>query len=52
MNEFEIKKIPYDKAFERMKKSGMDVTYEEAVLIIDFLNNLSRLILKKHFKSL
>lgn len=50
MNEFEIKKISYDEAFERMKKAGMDVTYEEAVLILDFLHGLTYLVLKKYFK--
>lgn len=50
MNDFEIKKVPYKEAFEKMKKAGMDVTYEEAVLIIDFLHNLTSLVIKKHFK--
>ncbi|REG94051.1 hypothetical protein [Flavobacterium aquicola] len=50
MNEFEIKKISYDEAFDRMKKAGMDITYEEAVLILDFLHGLTYLVLKKHFK--
>ncbi len=50
MNDFDIKKIPYKDAFEKMKKAGMDVTYEEAILITDFLHNLTSLMLKKHFK--
>lgn len=50
MNDFEMKKIPFDIAFKRMKEAGIDVSPDEAVLIIDFLHNLTYLVLRKHFK--
>lgn len=50
MNDFELKKIAIEEAFQKMKDAGMEVSYEEAVLIVDFLHNLTYLVIKKHFK--
>lgn len=50
MNDFELKKIAIEVAFQRMKDAGMEVPYEDAVLIMDFLHNLTYLVIRKHFK--
>jgi hypothetical protein len=50
MNDFELKKIAIEEAFKRMKDAGMEVSYEDVVLIMEFLHNLTYLVIKKHFK--
>lgn len=50
MDDFELKKIAVEEAFRRMREAGMDVTYEDAVLIMDFLHNLTYHVIRKHFK--
>jgi hypothetical protein len=50
MNDFELKKIVVELAFQRMKDAGMEVSYEDAVLIMYFLHNLTYLVIRKHFK--
>ena len=50
MNNFELKKISTEEAFQRMKNTGMEVTHEEAVMIMEFLYHLTYFVIKKHFK--
>ena len=50
MNDFELKKIAIEEAFQRMREAGMEVSYEDAVLIIEFLHNLTYLVIRKHFR--
>ncbi|MGQ2985076.1 MAG: hypothetical protein ACT6R0_09845 [Flavobacterium sp.] len=50
MSDFEMKRIPFEVAFKKMREAGMDVSPQEALLIIDFLHNLTYLALRKHFK--
>lgn len=50
MNDFELKKIETEAAFQRMKDAGIEVSYEDVVLIMDFLHNLAYLVIKKYFK--
>lgn len=50
MDDFELKKIAIEDAWQRMKDAGMEVTYEEVVLIMDFLHVLTYFAIKKHFK--
>lgn len=50
MNDFELKKIAIEVAFQRMKDAGMEVTYNDVFLIIHFLYNLTYFVIRKHFK--
>lgn len=50
INDFELKKIAIEEAFKRMKDAGMEVSYEDVVLIMEFLYSLTYLVIKKHFK--
>lgn len=50
MDDFELKKIDVEVAFQRMKDAGWGVSHEDAVLIMDFLHNLTYLVIRKHFK--
>jgi hypothetical protein len=50
MNDFELKKIAIEEAFQRMRDAGMEVSYEDAVLIIEFLHTLTYLVIRKHFR--
>jgi hypothetical protein len=50
MNDFELKKIAIEEAFQRMRDAGMEVSYEDAVLIIEFLHKLTYLVIRKHFR--
>lgn len=50
MNDFELKKMSSEEAFQRMKDGGMEVTQEEADLIMEFLYVLIDFVIRKHFK--
>jgi hypothetical protein len=50
MDDFELKKISTEEAFQRMKEAGMEVTYEEVDLIMEFLYILTYFVVRKHFK--
>lgn len=50
MNDFEIKKISIEVAFKKMRDSGMEITEEDAVLVMEFLYILTYFVVKKHFK--
>ncbi len=50
MNDLKLKKISTEEAFQRMKDAGMEVTYEEVILIMEFLYVLTYFVVRKHFK--
>ncbi len=50
MNDFELKKITTEEAFKRMKDAGMEVTYEEVVLIMEFVHCIAYYVVIKCFK--
>ena len=52
MNDFELKKFSTEDAFQRMKDAGMEVTYEEVVLIMEFLYVLTYFTVRKCFRLL
>ncbi|MCA6068840.1 hypothetical protein JI747_016860 [Chryseobacterium sp. RG1] len=45
----EIKKIPIEEVMEYFRSEGMEVTQEEAELIMEFLYNLTWMVIKKNF---
>lgn len=45
----EIKKIPIKEVMEYFRSEGMEVTQEEAELIMEFLYNLTWMVIKKYF---
>lgn len=47
----QLKKIPVDEALAHFRKEGMDVTREETVLILEFLYDLTCMIISEHFEN-
>lgn len=45
----EIKKIPIEEVMEYFRSEGMEVTREETELIMEFLYNLTWMVIKKYF---
>ncbi len=43
-----IKKIPIEKVMELLKEDGIEVSYEKAEQIMDFLYDLTRLLIKEY----
>ncbi len=49
MPDKQIKKIPLDDVMEFLRQEGLDVTKEEAELIMEFLYRLAGLVLEEYF---
>lgn len=47
----QLKKIPVEEALAFFRKEGMDVTREETVLILDFLYNLTCMVITEYFED-
>jgi len=47
----EIKKIPIEEVIEYFRSEGMELTKEEAEQIMEFLYNLTLMIIKKYFDT-
>lgn len=47
----QLKKIPVDEALAFFRKEGMDVTKEETVLILEFLYNLTCMVITEYFED-
>lgn len=45
----EIEKIPIGEAMELLRKEGIDVSEEEAELIMEFLYNLTMIVIRECF---
>lgn len=45
-----INKIPIEEAMKMLQKEGIEVTQEEAELIMDFLHNLTRVVIRECFE--
>lgn len=46
----EINKIPIEEAKKMLQKEGIEVTQEEAELIMEFLYNLTRIVIRECFE--
>ncbi|SEM68090.1 hypothetical protein SAMN05421856_105247 [Chryseobacterium taichungense] len=44
-----IKKIPIEEVIEYFRSEGMELSKEEAELIMEFLYNLTLMVIKKYF---
>ncbi|MEL1240406.1 hypothetical protein [Flavobacterium flavipallidum] len=49
MEKKELKKIPIEEAMEFFRKEGMEMDKEEAVLVMEFLNNLVLIVIQECF---
>lgn len=49
MEKKELKKIPIEEAMEFFRKEGMDMDREEAELVMEFLNNLTMIVIRECF---
>jgi hypothetical protein len=47
----ELETIPIDEVVQRLEKAGIAVDREETELIIEFLHNLTYLVLQKYFQE-
>ncbi|UZT99809.1 hypothetical protein ODZ84_09685 [Chryseobacterium fluminis] len=47
----EIKKIPIEEVIAYFRSEGMELTKEEAEQVMEFLYNLTLMIIKKYFVS-
>ncbi|MEN4759167.1 hypothetical protein ABEG63_02400 [Chryseobacterium sp. C39-AII1] len=47
----EIKKIPIEEVIEYFRSEGMELSKEEAELVMEFLYNLTLMVIKKYFYS-
>ncbi|MBD3903014.1 hypothetical protein NAL32_08460 [Chryseobacterium sp. Ch-15] len=47
----EIKKIPIEEVIEYFRSEGMELTKEEAEQIMEFLYNLTLMVIKKYFDT-
>lgn len=45
----EIEKIPIEEAMELLRKSGIDMGKEEAELVMEFLYNLTMIVIRECF---
>lgn len=45
----EIKKIPIEEVIEYFRSEGMELTKEEAELIMEFLYDLTLMVIKRYF---
>ena len=45
----EIDKIPIEEAMELLRENGVDVGQEEAELIMEFLYNLTMIVIREYF---
>lgn len=46
----ELQTIPIEEVMQRLEKAGITTTREEAELIMQFLHNLTFLVLRKYFE--
>lgn len=46
-----IKKIPIEEVMEFFQNEGMEITEEEAELIMEFLYNLTTIVIRQYFDS-
>lgn len=49
MEKKELKKIPIEEAMEFFRKEGMEVDREETELVMEFLNNLTMIVIRECF---
>lgn len=47
----EIKKIPIEEVIEYFRSEGMELSKEEAELVMEFLYNLTLMVIKKYFHT-
>lgn len=47
----EIKKIPIEEVIEYFRSEGMELTKEEAELVMEFLYNLTLMVIKQYFDT-
>ena len=47
----EIKKIPIEEVMEYFRSEGMELTNEEAEMIMEFLYSLAMIVIKKYFDN-
>lgn len=48
----EIKKIPIEEVIKYFRSEGMELTKEEAELIMEFLYNLVIMVMKRYFTNI
>lgn len=46
----ELQTIPIEELMQRLERAGINTTREEAELIMQFLHNLTCLVLRKYFE--
>ncbi|AYZ15101.1 DUF2624 family protein [Chryseobacterium arthrosphaerae] len=51
MEDKKIKKIPIEEVMEFFQNEGMEITEEEAELIMEFLYNLTTIVIRQYFDS-
>lgn len=51
LNKNEIDKIPLEEAMKLLRKEGIDVDKVEAELILEFLYNLTKIIIRECFDN-
>ncbi|MEN9907992.1 MAG: hypothetical protein RLZZ540_1141 [Bacteroidota bacterium] len=49
MEKKELKKIPIEEAVEFFRKEGMEMDVEEIELVMEFLNNLTMIVIRECF---
>lgn len=47
----ELETIPIEEVMQRLEKAGITTNREEVELIVEFLHNLTYLVLKKYFED-